>query len=638
MAVITPDTFKPLTQYVSVRLQQGVPLVDADWNALDDTRRFELQAFLKWYVGDGVPYGNDGFHIQTVGANADFKIASGVVGPLDALTNIGRCLVNGLDVIIKADVNFTAQPLHSGQAGAAALAATLGVPVIAPPPATGDVSIFLDVWERVVTVSQDAGLLVAGVGVESCARLKREWVVRVSQTGYGVPPAGGVAAIPGHSYYELARFTRAVAGPISAAILVDRRDQGLLLPPATLSSDLFGTDPHDYRRGLGRPALPLRDAINALLRGEIPSSDATQIAPSAALDVASRSYVFDGAGGIVAFWRSNRSAATDQIFESRIDMTVQPYAASAATQVSSGTSHQQPSAARLPNGDLVVAYASSVGVSTDVFFRRGSFAALPAFAEIPVAQTAALQEDRPIVVPTGTNILFFYQSRPAGQRQWNVRRYDLNSSSFPAAATAVFGGGVLIGNEGHAALDTAGNAWIASELKAPSANIVAAQVSSLGATVYQSAAELTSTTGADTAPFVLPLANGDVRVFWRAGTGVPSAKDGLWCGLRSAATWTIEQIPDTDGSDDLPSAVEDAQGGIWLFWVRKVGLRGGIQFRYRDPRISAWGEVKQLIGPTSDNTLPMPFIDSAGGIWVFWGGEAGPGNYDVWFKRLVAAI
>jgi hypothetical protein len=638
MAVTTPDTFNALNRYVSVRLQQGVPLVDADWNAVDDTRRFELRAFLKWYVGDGIPNGNDGFHIQSVALNDDFKIASGITAPADALTNVGRCLVNGLDVMISTDVNFKAQPLHASQPGAAALAAIRGVPVIQPPPATGDVSIYLDVWERRVTVTEDPNLLVAGVGVESCARLKREWVVR-AHAGFGVPQPGDADALVDHSYYELARFTRAVAGPISPAILVDRRDQRLLLPPATLSTDLFGTDPHDYRRGLGRPALPLRDAINSLLRGEIPSTDSTQIAPSPQLDVASRAYVFDGAGGIVAFWRSNRVTLVDQIFESRIDMTVQPYVASAATAVSSGASHQQPSAARLPNGDLIVAYASSVGVSTDVFFKRGAFAALPGLAETPVANTAALQEDRPLVIVTGTIVLFFYQSRPAGQRVWNVRRYDLGTSSFTAAATAVFGGGVLIGNEGHAALDTAGNAWIASELKAPSPNIVAAQVSSLGVTVYQSAAELTSTTGADTAPFVLPLANSDVRVFWRAGvTGTPTAKDGLWCGTRTGGAWMVEQIPDTDGNDDLPSAVEDARGGIWLFWVRKVGLRGGIQFRYRDPRISAWGEVKQLIGPTADNTLPMPFVDSAGGIWVFWGGEAAPGNYDVWFKRLVPAI
>ena len=60
------DTFNKLKNYVSVRLQQGVPLVDADWNEKDDIRRFEIEAFLKWFVGDGVPKGNDGFRIEPV--------------------------------------------------------------------------------------------------------------------------------------------------------------------------------------------------------------------------------------------------------------------------------------------------------------------------------------------------------------------------------------------------------------------------------------------------------------------------------------------------------------------------------------------------------------------------------------------
>jgi hypothetical protein len=117
----------------------------------------------------------------------------------------------------------------------------------------------------------------------------------------------------------------------------------------------------------------------------------------------------------------------------------------------------------------------------------------------------------------------------------------------------------------------------------------------------------------------------------------PTIKDGLWCGARTAGAWTLEQIPDTDATDDLPAAVEDAHGGIWLFWVRKFGTRGAIQFRYRDPKISAWGEVKQLLGPIADNTLPTPLVDAAGGIWVFWGSDV-TANRDLWFKRLAPAI
>src|SRR5436190_22263033 len=63
MGNFSRDTLDRLKHYVGVRLQQGVPIVDADWNELEDIRRYEVQAFLKWFVGDGVPAGNDGFRI-----------------------------------------------------------------------------------------------------------------------------------------------------------------------------------------------------------------------------------------------------------------------------------------------------------------------------------------------------------------------------------------------------------------------------------------------------------------------------------------------------------------------------------------------------------------------------------------------
>lgn len=77
MALLSESTFNPLTRYVNVRLMQGVPIVDADVNELDDIRKFELRAFLKWFVGDGVPDGNDGFGITGTGRDNDFTIRFG---------------------------------------------------------------------------------------------------------------------------------------------------------------------------------------------------------------------------------------------------------------------------------------------------------------------------------------------------------------------------------------------------------------------------------------------------------------------------------------------------------------------------------------------------------------------------------
>src|SRR5689334_5010757 len=119
MAVISPTTFDALHAYVNVRLQQGVPIVDSDWNELDDIRKFELRAFLKWFVGDGIPNSGQAFQITPTTPSAsdnDFLILSGVTGTAEGLNNVGRCLVDGLDVMIAANVKFSEQPLHEKQA------------------------------------------------------------------------------------------------------------------------------------------------------------------------------------------------------------------------------------------------------------------------------------------------------------------------------------------------------------------------------------------------------------------------------------------------------------------------------------------------------------------------------------------
>ena len=42
MGNFSRDTFDPAKAYVGVRLQQGVPVLDADWNELNDVIRQEL--------------------------------------------------------------------------------------------------------------------------------------------------------------------------------------------------------------------------------------------------------------------------------------------------------------------------------------------------------------------------------------------------------------------------------------------------------------------------------------------------------------------------------------------------------------------------------------------------------------------
>ncbi|MHC4704164.1 MAG: hypothetical protein ACYTFQ_26690, partial [Planctomycetota bacterium] len=49
------DTFDESKQYIGIRLQQGVPLLDRDWNELEDIRRYFERMLRRRYIGDGTP-------------------------------------------------------------------------------------------------------------------------------------------------------------------------------------------------------------------------------------------------------------------------------------------------------------------------------------------------------------------------------------------------------------------------------------------------------------------------------------------------------------------------------------------------------------------------------------------------------
>ena len=190
MASITTSTFDPLRRFVNVRLQQGVPIVDSDWNELDDVpevRAARIPQVVRRRRRSGrqrrIP-GDTGRHRQRRHhpERACQPSRGGRRGtPRIALGHVGRALVDGLDVMIEQDLTFSAQDLLKGKPGAEAKAKQLDVPVIEPlttPAADGPVLIYLDVWERLITPDAQPSLVLTGLGVESCARVRREWVIR----------------------------------------------------------------------------------------------------------------------------------------------------------------------------------------------------------------------------------------------------------------------------------------------------------------------------------------------------------------------------------------------------------------------------------------------------------------------------
>jgi hypothetical protein len=213
MGNFSRDTFDKLKHYVGVRLQQGVPILDADWNEMEDIRKYELRAFLKWFVGNGVPRGSDGFRIGPPedGRADDFSIAPGI------------CLVDGCVVI---NEEREAGDNWAGSYRGQRLFKSGDLPKLSRPIEPDRVdTVYLDVWEREVDATDDPDLINQAIGIETAVRLKREWVVRVAEYAIEPPPAGD-----GHVFYPLAHL-RPIGPGGEAPHIVDRRRTGLTLSP-----------------------------------------------------------------------------------------------------------------------------------------------------------------------------------------------------------------------------------------------------------------------------------------------------------------------------------------------------------------------------------------------------------------------
>ncbi len=196
--------------YVGLHIEQGVPLLDRDLNLLHDLITATLRSVITRYIGNGIPAGADGFAIQALPAPAnslDFRIRAGSVGP-------GTCLVDGIEVTIPADINYTAQ----------AGVPPLTIPSAAQPDPRTDI-VYLDVSFIEVDGTSDPDLNNSlDVGMQTSIRLKPTFAVLVSE---GVPPA---SPAPGHHFYPLARLLRPRGvSQIQAQMITDLRQTRLNL-------------------------------------------------------------------------------------------------------------------------------------------------------------------------------------------------------------------------------------------------------------------------------------------------------------------------------------------------------------------------------------------------------------------------
>jgi len=412
MGNFSRNTFDKLKHYVGVRLQQGVPIVDADWNELEDIRKYELQAFLKWFVGSGIPQGNDGFHILPAVGDNDFVIGA------------GRCLVEGWDVINESNLNYTEQRLFN-EAGLDEAWDVAPLPALTTPAGARTDTVYLDVWEREVNAAEDFDHLVnPAIGIETCVRLKREWVVRVAE---GAPPP---APPSGHVFYSLAVLSRTGQAVIPVEAITDQRLTGLAvgsqLDIQQITTDAFGsgyTLDHD-----GQPDLKvsLRETINALLRGEIPST------PELALTTPQQDNqpfaLEDSRGDLWVFWYSFRSGNYD-IWSKRYSRATSTWGSD--TQLTTDTQQDYyPFALEDSSGDLWVFWTSYRSGNADIWSKRYS-RATSAWGSDTQLTTDTQQDYQPFALEDsgGDLWVFWYSSRSGNPNIW-YKRYSRATSAW----------------------------------------------------------------------------------------------------------------------------------------------------------------------------------------------------------------
>src|SRR5262245_47254857 len=185
MGNFSRNTFDPTKNYVGVRLQQGVPLVDADWNELDDTLRQEVYDSLSLGFQEGVAAGSGDLRVATVPGDATLN---------DIFMAPGLALVGGRPIRVWQAITYSTQAVRNGASP---------FPALTQSAVDRQDLAYLDVWEREVGSDEDPNIVNGAIGIETCVRLKRDAALRVAEGTTSLPTAPA-----GHTFLSLAVLQR----------------------------------------------------------------------------------------------------------------------------------------------------------------------------------------------------------------------------------------------------------------------------------------------------------------------------------------------------------------------------------------------------------------------------------------------
>lgn len=633
MGNFSRDTFDGRKGYASVRLQQGVPLVDADWNEREDVRRAELRNFARAFAGSGVPRGSDGFRVTPAAGPNDFGIAA------------GRCLVEGWEVVNDWDErgdaagrSYTSQPLF-GDGGLAAAWGVDPLPALTTPGSARTDRVYLDVWEREVDADEDPELVDPQLGVEGCVRIRREWVVRVAEGAAELP-----AAPAGHAFYELALLHRRAGGDdLPPEQVEDRRRTGLCAVSqnqlAQITADAFG--PGYTLDGDGEPNLKvsLREAVNALMRGQLLGAPPRRINENTATDsLNARCALTDRTGAVWVFWAGY--SIGQKIWYRRYDPVTGTWDAIVQlTHPGDGDDGGPVSVVEDGDGSIWVFWtrtltAGGSAVLHDRYDPAGR--AWRGEAELRAASTAGDSQAAALVDSRGDVRVFWRRGGGSTGALWH-NRFDRTSRSWVGEAQLT--AGTANDDAPSAVMDGRGDLWVVWTRAVGTGKraLWCNRYDPMGGT-WTGEVQLATDAASNVDPYAVVGGDGAPWVFWTSDRG--GNTDVYYRRYDGAGgTWAAEQRLTSDaGYDSQPAAVTSGED-LWVFWTSRPG--GPSQPSVLCRRYTSdvgWGSAMQVSTGEDQGRRPVPFLDSGGDIWIAMEVSPPGHNSDIWYRRLVTAI
>lgn len=414
------------------------------------------------------------------------------------------------------------------------------------------------------------------IGIETSVRIRREWVVRVLE-GYTTlpdPPAG-------HVFYKLASLGRpAGADSIAASHITDLRRTGLTLIPQQdllqITADAYGQDYTLDRNGEPGLKVSLREAVNALLRNQLPGTRIEQLSQNISQDT--RQFTMaDSRGAIWTFYRAVGPGTWD-IRYNRYDPALRRW-------------------------------AGEVQLTNDSSWKFSSME---------------------LVEGSGSVWLFFSRANATGKYELTVRRYDQQTDAWGAETVLTPDVGAI---DPAAVVDSTGDVWVFWETTGK----IWYKRYSRSASVWGANTQLSTGSVTDRTVRVVVDRHGDLWVFWARQAGSDLYSD-IYCRRysRASSAWGAEERLSFDARNDfLQVPVVDQAGDVWVFWNSdRAGMSDNDVYYRRFSRTgNSWGSETQLTVASGDSSVTSVLMGNDGDLWAFWNLRSASSTSSIWCSR-----